>query len=163
MRAVLLVSRVVRGVFLVLSLALIPGVGAAVTVSPPQRQTPGSNIVVADCDPHRHTAAQAHPWIDPYGVWQYPPYTFPSWDAFLGITYKNEAAVAATEVDFGLVSRGNLVAVAKDVGRFSTGASVDHEFVISREILPVEREYCAVLQVKYADGSTWKNPAPPEP
>jgi hypothetical protein len=150
-------------VLVLLSLALTPGVARAVTVSAPQRQTPGSNILVTDCDPHRHSAAQAHPWIDPYGVWRYPPYTFPSWDAFLGITYKNDAPVAATEVDFGLVSRDGLVAVAKDVGNFATGVSIDHEFVIAREILPVMRPYCAVMQVKYAGGSIWKNPAPPEP
>jgi hypothetical protein len=150
-------------IVLVLPLMLGPRTARAVSVSSPQGQTPGSNVLVTDCDPHRHTAAQAHPWIDPYGVWRYPPYTFPSWDAFLGITYKNEAAITATEVDFGLVSRGYLVAVAKAVGTFASGVSIDREFVIAREILPVMRAYCAVLQVKYADGSTWKNPAPPEP
>ena len=145
------------------AIVVVPAAALAVTVTPPQGQTPGSNIAVTECYPHTHSAGQSHAWIDPYGVWQYPPKTFPSWDAFLGISYRNEAAAAATEVDFGLVSRGELVAVARDVGKFATGIPIDHEFAIDREVVPVVHPYCAVLQVKYADGSAWKNPNPPEP
>lgn len=127
-------------------------------------QTHGSNILVMECNPHLHTAAEVHPWIDPYGNWHHSPTYFPSWDAFLAITFKNEADRAATEIDFGLVSGGSLIAVAKDVGRFSPGAKIDHEFVVSREIFPLAATpNCAVLRVKYADGSIWQNPIPPEP
>ena len=128
-------------------------------------QTPGSRILVMECNPHRHTAAEAHSWIDPYGVWHYVPGPFPYWDAFLGVVYQNKASLAATEVDFGLVSRGSLIAVAKDVGTFSPDVKIDHEFVVSREIFPIGTNlpYCAVLRVKYADGSVWENPTPPEP
>jgi len=128
-------------------------------------QTPGSNIVVTSCDPHVHTAAEAHPWIDPYGGWHYGAGAFPSWDAFLAISYQNKAAVAATEVDFGLVARGSLIALAKDVGSFAPNVTIDHEFVVSREIFPIGTAlpYCAVLRVKYSDGTEWQNPSPPQP
>jgi hypothetical protein len=130
-----------------------------------ERQTPGSRIQVEVCHPHRHTAAEAHPWIDPFGVWHYGRVDFPWWDGFLQVTYRNQAGVAASEVDFGLVARGSLVAVAKDVGTFSPGVRIDHEFVISREVFPLGTEfpYCAVLRVRYSDGSVWTNPNPPQP
>jgi hypothetical protein len=127
-------------------------------------QTPGSKILVMECNPHRHTAAQSHPWIDPYGYRHRNLTYFPSWDAFLAITYKNQASLPATEIDFGLVVRGSLVAVAKDVGKFSQGVTVDHEFVVSSEVFPLESApHCSVLRVKYADGSAWLNPIPPQP
>lgn len=144
---------------LVLATALLAPIGASAQML----QTHGSNILVMECNPHRHTAAQAHPWIDPYGYWHYGLSNFPSWDAFLTIGYKNEAALPATEIDFGLVAGGSLIAVAKDVGTFSPGVQIDHEFVVSGEIFPVVSvPYCAVLRVKYADGSIWQNPLPPE-
>jgi hypothetical protein len=137
---------------------------ATASAQPPLQQTAGSKIDVTQCYPHRHTAGQAHPWIDPYGVMRSPD-DFPYYDGFLAISYKNEASVAATEVDFGLVARGSLIAVAKDAGTFSPDVMIDHEFVVSREIFPIGTAfpYCSVLRVKYADGSTWHNPNPPEP
>lgn len=144
---------------LVIGLSTLPARAGSTLV-----QTPGSNIAVTECNPHRHTVAQAHPWVDPYGV-VHSASDFPYFDAFLGITYRNEAKVEATEVDFGLVARGSLIAVTRDVGRFSPGVVIDHEFVVSREIFPIGTEFpeCAVLQVKYADGTQWRNPTPPEP
>jgi len=129
-----------------------------------QQQTAGSKILITDCNPHRHTPTQAHPWIDPYGV-SHTQNNFPSWDAFLTISYQNQASAAATEIGFGLVTRGSLVAVTKDIGTFSTDVSITHEFVVSSEIFPIgdTPPYCAVLWVKYADGSVWVNPHPPEP
>lgn len=129
------------------------------------RQTPGSQIQVTYCYPHVHTEAQHHPWIDVWGRWHPGPY-FPYWDAFLAISYRNTAPVAATEVDFGLVARGILVAVARDIGTFSPGVLIQgHEFQIARDVFPLGTEfpYCAVMRVKYADGSAWDNPNPPLP
>jgi hypothetical protein len=124
-------------------------------------QTPGSKIAVSGCAPHQHTVGQSHPWIDPYGHWHYDPARFPYWDAFLSISYENKAAVVATEVEFGLLVGGSLVAVVTDVGKFSPDVRIDHEFVVSREIFPLAGEpFCSVLRVKYADGSTWQSEAP---
>lgn len=127
-------------------------------------QTPTSKIVVTDCDPHQHTVGQSHPWIDPYGHVHANPAYFPYWDAFLAISYENKASIAATEIEFGLLAGGSLVAVAKDVGKFSPDVKIDHEFVVSREIFPLAGDpYCAVLLVRYADGSVWKNQLIPAP
>lgn len=93
-----------------------------------------------DCSAHIHAAEQGHPWIDPYGVWHYTfgVTTFPAFDAFLAIAYQNQAPIAA---------------------------KIDHEFIQSREIFPTgtPAPFCAVLRVKYADGSVWTNPSPPQP
>jgi hypothetical protein len=148
----------------VLWIALLAGLMVPLAVrADTAQQTPGSQILITNCDPHRHTPAQAHPWIDPYGT-THTQNNFPSWDAFLTISYQNQASKAATEIGFGLVTRGSLVAVTKDLGTFSTGVSISHEFVVSSEIFPIGTTppYCAVLWVKYADGSVWVNPHPPE-
>ena len=121
-------------------------------------QTPGSQIHVANCEPHRHRADYAgHPWIDPYGGY-HTARNFPRDDGFLAISYSNERPTAATEVEFGLISRGYLIAVVKDVGKFSRGVTIDHEFSLDREVFPIGTALpqCAVLYVKYADGSDWR-------
>jgi len=137
-------------------------IASAATADEQTRQTAGSNITVLTCYPHLHGPGEAHPWIDPYGVQRYPN-AFPYYDGFLAIDYKNDTKQAATEVDFGLVARGSLVATAKDTGKFSEGVKIQHEFVISREVFPIGTAfpYCAVLRVKYHDGSEWHNPNPP--
>lgn len=129
------------------------------------QQTPGSNIEITFCYPHLHVQSEAHRWIDIWGR-RHTGLVFPYWDAFLAISFRNLASTPATEVDFGLVARGNLIAIAKDVGRFSTGALIKgDEFSVSRDIFPMGNAvpYCAVLRVIYANGTIWKNPDPPEP
>lgn len=128
------------------------------------QQTSGSQISVTQCYPHRHRVGTAHPWIDPYGAY-HNTVNFPYAVGFLGVTYVNDARKTAKEVDFGLVSRGSLIAVTKDVGRFSPGVKIDHEFSVDPEIFPIGTAfpYCAVLRVEYADGSVWNNPHPPAP
>ena len=148
--------------WLSVSLVALPCAAPAQVTLP---QTPGSNIEVTYCHPHIHTQEQRHPWIDVWGRW-HPGPSFPYWDAFLAISYRNTASVAATEVDFGLVARGFLVAVARDVGTFSPGVVIDdHEFQVARDVFPLGTEfpYCAVMRVKYADGTVWENPNPPMP
>jgi hypothetical protein len=128
------------------------------------QQTPGSRITITQCNPHRHRVSGAHPWIDPYGVY-HGPENFPYTEGFLAVTYTNDAPKAAKEIDFGLVARGSLIAVTKDVGTFTNGATIAHEFSVDPEIFPVGTAfpYCAVLRVQYADGSIWNNPNPPAP
>jgi hypothetical protein len=81
------------------------------------------------------------------------------------VSYTNDAHKAASEVDFGLVSRDSLIAVAKDAGTFSPGVRIDHEFSVDPEIFPIGTSfpYRAVLRVKYADGSAWLNRSSPQP
>ena len=143
---------------LALAIMFFPLAGAAQGTP----QTPGSQILVSQCHPHIHAAGETHPFVDPYGVWHYTFGTkpFPSSDAFLAITYRNQAPTAAKEIDFGLVSRGSLIAVAKDIGTFSPGAKIAHEFVVSRAIFPIGPSFCEVLHVKYTNGSSWSNTHP---
>jgi len=137
-----------------------------VALTMPARQTPGANVHVTHCYLHTHSASARHPWVDAYGV-THQVTDFPSDQAFLAITYINTLAKPATTIEFGLVSRGELVAVARDRGVFAHNVPVAHEFVILRLLYPrtlagaARREiYCAVLNVTYADGSSWRNPNP---
>ena len=125
-------------------------------------QTAGSNIEVTVCNAHRHyRAVERHPWVDPYGV-HHTANNFPLWDGFLTIAYRNESRSTATEIDFGLVVRGKLVETATDVGTFSPGVLIDHEFAISHEIFPLgpASSQCPVIRVKYANGAVWYNSRP---
>ncbi len=151
-----------RNYGLACALAAALSLTAASADEPEVRQTPGSRITILDCNPHQHGPGISHPWIDPYGT-SHSPSNFPNDEGFLGIDYQNYASVAATEIDFGLVARDSLVATAKDIGTFSPGVEIKHEFVISREVFPIGTTfpYCAVLRVKYSDGSEWRNPNPP--
>ena len=124
------------------------------------RQTPGSNISITVCNPHRHQAGYVgHPYIDPYGV-VHGPRNFPTDEGYLGITYRNDGKVAAKEIIFGLVAKRDLVAIVKDVGTFSPGVSIDHEFTLDPQVFPLGTAlpYCKVLRITYADGSMWINP-----
>lgn len=147
---------------IIVAIAVLAGGAAVATAQDATTQTPGSHIAVLSCYPHVHAPGVTHPWIDPYGV-HHNPSPFPSDEGFLGIDYRNDAKTSAKEIDFGLVVRDSLVATAKDVGTFSTGVKIQHEFVISREVFPIgtSEPVCAVLRVKYADGSEWVNPRPP--
>lgn len=147
-----------------LFLTLVIAAAAIPAAAQDMRQTPGSHVTVTQCSPHQHrVGTAAHPWIDPYGVY-HDVGNFPYTVGFLAITYTNDAPSAAKEIDFGLVSRGSLIALAKDVGSFSSGAKIDHEFSLDPEVFPIGTAlpYCAVLRVKYADGTEWRNPNMPE-
>ena len=150
----------------VTALTAMLAAGAVVGYAQTLKQTPGSQISVAQCNPHQHQpgVGRAHPWIDPYGILHSNINAFPYTEGFLGITYANQASKAATEVDFGLVSRGYLIAVVNDAGTFSPNVSIVHEFSVSPEIFPIGTSlpYCAVMRVKYADGTEWRNPNPPQ-
>lgn len=138
--------------------------GAPALAQQPLRQTPGSHVTVTECSPHRHrVGTPGHSWIDPYGIYHPPGANFPYSVGFLGVTYTNDAPIAAKEIDFGLVSRGHLIAVSNDVGTFSHGVKIAHEFSLDPEVFPIGTAfpYCAVLRVKYADGREWRNPNPP--
>ena len=145
----------------VLSAAVATGY-AGVGAQEPE-QTPGSQILVSDCYPHGHAPGTAHPWIDPYGV-MHSAADFPYGQRFLAISFENTAQKVAKEIDFGLVAHGELVAVANDIGTFAPGKPVRNEFTISPQIFPIRSEfpYCAVLRVKYVDGTEWRIPFAPQ-
>jgi hypothetical protein len=88
--------------------------------------------------------------------YQYPVEHNPT----LAIDYVNVTSEVMKEIEFGLVVHGNMVAEVKDVGTFSPGAEIKHEFGVSRNIFPIQTSYaqCVPLKITFADGTRWKNP-----
>lgn len=127
-------------------------------------------IKVNKCDPQLNTnvypgyVAGYYPrlgpygWYDVYGV----RYTQPvlSGSAHLGIDYINNTSKPMSSIEFGLLARGALVAEVRDVGTFSPGAEIKHEFGISTNVFPLGTglPVCVPLRITFADGSKWRNP-----
>jgi hypothetical protein len=129
-------------------------------------------IKVNGCNPSRnnymaagYTAGYYPVGIGPYWGWpsvygpsyyQYPVQGNPT----LGIDYMNATNVVMKTIEFGLVVRGELVAEVRDVGTFSPGAEIKHEFGLNRNVFPLQTSFaeCVPLKITYADGTKWKNP-----
>ena len=81
----------------------------------------------------------------------------------LGIDYTNKTQKVMREIEFGLIANGNLVAEVKDVGTFSPGIEIKHEFGISHNVFPLQTGLarCVPLRIKFADGTKWRNPRLP--
>jgi hypothetical protein len=71
------------------------------------------------------------------------------------ISYANESSQPATDVDFVSLDGGQIVDSYQDTGTFTTGATIEHTFF---DAAPAGTQV-AVGYVKFADGSTWVNPA----
>ena len=133
-----------------------------------------SPIKVNRCDPMLHTTAYPvgyvpafYPyggpyfWTDIYG-YRYPQARL-SKSALLAIDYFNRSAVPIRSIEFGLVANGRLVAEVRDVGTFSPGAEIKHEFGLNPNVFPIETGLprCVALRVAFQDGTKWKNPRLP--
>lgn len=129
--------------------ALLCTTGAA----PALPQTPGSKVVMTQCDPRAYDNATSGFRVTPYKS---------GLRATLAMQYQNEAATPATAVVFGLVSGGRLVGLGEDDGVFASDAVIRHDVMLSQEIFPLgPKTHCVVLRVLYANGMAWFNPAPP--
>lgn len=117
-------------------------------------QTPGSNVVVSQCDPQPYNnIVESNFTATPYKSGH---------RAILAMEYRNQAPTAATAVVFGLVSGGKLVGVGEDDGTFSRGAVVAHQVMLGQTVFPLRAPaHCVVLRVRYANGTAWYNPDPP--
>lgn len=136
-------------------------------------------IRVNDCDPRGGFANTAYPsgyvrgyyprnpyyFVDPYGFRYFqPPLLAPGRTApTLGIGYVNTSPQTAKSVEFGLVARGHLVAEVRDVGTFTTGAEIKHEFGLNRNVFPISTGLprCVPLLVRFENGTVWENPHRP--
>ena len=119
-------------------------------------------IHVMTCDPRRYESpgydAGYYPgtpyyWRDVYGYrYLQPP---PVNTATLGIDYVNRFSTTAKVIEFGLVARGVLVAEVRDVGTFSTGAEIRHQFGLDPHVFPLGTALprCVALYVRFADGT----------
>ena len=78
----------------------------------------------------------------------------------LGIDYVNATNVVMKDIEFGLIARGELVAEVRDVGTFSPGAEIKHEFGVSRNVFPLSTGLaeCVPLRITFVDGTKWRNP-----
>lgn len=147
--------------------ALLPAVAQAESMSHP--------IQVNRCNPQRNVTTMTsgyRPAYYPYGYgygryWGWPSVYGPTYYQYpvereptLAIDYLNRTDVVMKEIEFGLVVRGELVAEVKDVGTFSPGAEIKHEFGLNPNVFPIQTSYaeCVPLKIHFADGTMWKNP-----
>ncbi len=71
------------------------------------------------------------------------------------IGFTNEYGSPATEVVFGVYSKGAEVTQFDDRGSFATGVTINHTFAQDQAS---GDQSVAVLKATFADGTTWQNP-----
>jgi hypothetical protein len=149
----------------VLALAVAPGVAGAMS-----HVTTPHPIQVNGCNPQRNAYMSGGyspayypggpywgwPSVYGYNYYQYPVNGNPT----LSIDYKNATNVVMSHIEFGLVANGRLVAEVQDVGTFSPGAEIKHQFGLSRNVFPLQTGLakCIPLKITFADGTKWKSP-----
>ncbi len=134
-------------------------------------------VKVSTCQPRQNATAYGPAWTpayypvgpyywnDVYGYryWQRP---YVQSNPTLGIDYTNTTNKVMKQIEFGLVANGRLVEEVKDVGTFSPGVEIKHEFGISPNVFPLQTGLprCVPLRVTFADGTKWRNKhLPPNP
>jgi len=130
-------------------------------------------IQVSTCNPSRNNymatgyAPAYYPVGRPYWGWpsvygaNYSYYQYPTQGSpTLGIDYVNSTNVVMKDIEFGLIARNQLVAEVRDVGTFSPGAEIKHEFGLSQNVFPLGTSLvkCIPLKITFADGTKWKSP-----
>ena len=128
---------------------------------------------VTTCNPQQGQVfygASYAPAYYPYGVgpyWGWPSVYGPMYYSYpvqgsptLAIDYSNATNVTMKEIEFGLIANKTLVAEVRDVGTFSPGAEIKHEFGLSDNVFPLSTSIvqCLPLKITFADGTKWKNP-----
>jgi hypothetical protein len=129
-------------------------------------------IQINNCNPQRNNtmstgyAPAYYPGgIGPYWGWPsvygYRYYQYPvAGNPTLGVDYVNRTSVVMKDIEFGLLANGHLVAEVRDVGTFSPGIEIKHEFGLNRNVFPLRTglPQCVPLKITFADGTKWKNP-----
>jgi hypothetical protein len=136
-------------------------------------ESPRHPVNVTTCNPSRNVMVSGG-WVpgyyprNPYyysTVYGYRYYQPPvrTSNPTLAIDYTNMTAKPMSEIEFGLVANGNLVAEVKDVGTFSPGVEIKHEFGLSPNVFPLQTSLarCVPLKIRFADGTKWRNPRLP--
>jgi hypothetical protein len=97
-------------------------------------------------------------WVDVYGYRYVQPPVAGS--GHLGIDYVNITSKTMSQIEFGLLARGSLVAEVRDVGTFSPGVEIKHEFGLNPNVFPLGTGLprCVPLRITFADGTKWRNP-----
>ena len=143
-------------------------------------------VKITNCDPQAMTVLAPPPFVGPYypyypyypvypyyyayPMWGYGPwygfgfsYTEPSsvfHSGSLDLHYINATDKTMHIIDFGLIANGRLVAQVRDVGKFSPGIEIKHEFSLDPNVFPLQTSLalCAPLEITFEDRSTWTNP-----
>jgi hypothetical protein len=147
--------------------ALTLGAGGLITTAASSR--PVYPVNVTACSPAANVSTLGGGgWVPVRGGYYYPTvygyryYQPPVRTASpsLGITYTNASDKAMRQIEFGLVANGNLVAEVKDVGTFSPGVQIKHEFGLNPNVFPLQTALarCVPLKVTFDDGTKWRNP-----
>jgi hypothetical protein len=157
------------------AVASAQGSQVAMTGSTAQKRTfTHPPISVQSCNPsqNNYVAAGYTPAFYPAyagGYWGWPAVYGPAYNYYqypvqgnptLGIDYHNATNIVMKDIEFGLVARGSLVAEVRDVGTFSPGAEIKHEFGLSPNVFPLHTglAQCVPLKIVFADGTKWTNP-----
>jgi hypothetical protein len=129
-------------------------------------------IKVTTCNPQRnvYTSGGFAPAYYPGGpYWGWPSvygfgynyYSYPvQGNPTLSVDYSNSTNIVMKDIEFGLIARGQLVAEVRDVGTFSPGAEIKHQFGLSPNVFPLGTSIvqCLPLKITFVDGSKWKSP-----
>jgi hypothetical protein len=128
-------------------------------------------LTVSKCDPTANLntsysgfapgyyPARPYYWGDAYGRGFYqPPVT--TANPTLNVDFSNISHKVMSEIEWGLVANGRLVAEARDVGTFSPGVEIKHKYGLSPNVFPLQTGLprCIALHVKFADGTSMRNP-----
>ncbi len=97
-------------------------------------------------------------WSDGFGggLYEPPTRTYP----LLTIAYVNQTHRVMKKIEFGLLARGRIVAEVRDLGTFTPGALIRHQFALNQNVLPLGTSFskCVPLRIAFQNGSKWKNP-----
>lgn len=113
-------------------------------------------VTVSDCSILQYVPIERHPFWRPFG-----PYPYGSvYTDGIRIAYVDRAAKTATRVAFLVNYRGDVQRII-DIGTFSPGVTIDHQFgqFTGDAWLGPKPNVCRVVAVRYADGSFWHAPA----
>ena len=132
-------------------------------------QTIRHPVRVTTCSPNRNVSvsggwvpgyypAGRYYWPSVYGYRYYQPPVARS-NPTLNIDYTNNTTKTMKQIEFGLVANGNLVAEVKDVGTFSPGVEIKHEFGLSPNVFPLQTSLvrCLPLRITFDDETKWRS------
>jgi hypothetical protein len=153
---------------IVIAVAAAPATGRA---NPPVR--------VVACQTARNFMDSGSPFPFSGGAWTWAmlgdnsgPYYMPMDDSYfhnyepsvlrggptLAVDYSNQTASVIRSIEFGVMTRGRLIAEFQDAGTFSPATEISHDFRIPN--LGSGGLTCVPLRVTFSDGSTWNSSQP---
>ncbi|MGA8534474.1 MAG: hypothetical protein WB615_10240 [Candidatus Tumulicola sp.] len=126
-----------------------------VTTCNPQRNT----YMAGGYTPAYYPGGPYWGWPSVYGGYSYYQYPVER-DPTLSIDYSNATNVVMKDIEFGLIARNQLVAEVRDVGTFSPGAEIKHQFGLNPNVFPLGTSIveCVPLKITFVDGTKWRNP-----